>query len=283
MKNLAPSATESQPISTHVANGRLAKGAKSPEGLARSARNATKHGLSGRSFCLLSNEDPEQFEAVRAQYFAIFNPRDPIEVNFATQFVEAYWLQQRCSLFIARTLSQEIAEQRDTHKESSPGLTEVDLAVYSSATLHDRSNLIQIYERYRSTHTRNMLRFHSAIIRHRESFGTASSLPAAGDQSTPESMFLPGLIGTPATAPDVTPTVPEPAPNATATPVQETKTANYETNPLPQPELKFTFAAEVPAAPKPINPSPMPRPNLDSEDTTSQASRPLHPKPERIA
>lgn len=209
--------------SPHVLNGRLAKGAKSPAGLAHSSRNAVKHGLSGGAFCLLNNEDPELFALQKAELFASLKPRDAIEVNFVTRIVEATWLLQRCQLLSARAFSDEIEVQRQENAETHPYLTETDLAMHAAETLHKRTRMPEVYERYRIAQERSLLRFHNALIKHRNTLGketgnNAPRLPLAlGD--SPATMFLNRTIGA-------------------------AKTQNCETTPPKSPEInEHRFAA----------------------------------------
>jgi hypothetical protein len=145
----------------------LAKGSKTLAGLAHSSRNAVKHGLSGGAFCLLKNEDADLFAQQKEEIFASLNPRDAIEVNFATRILEATWLLQRAQLLSARAFSDEIEAQRHENAESHPYLTETDLAMHAAETLHKRSRMPEVYERYRIAQERTLLSFHAALIKHR--------------------------------------------------------------------------------------------------------------------
>ena len=186
--------TSQNPESQHVQNGRLAKGAKTPAGLAHSSRNAVKHGLSGGAFCLLKSEDPDLFAQQKAEIFAALNPRDAIEINFATRILEATWLLQRCHLLSTRAFSDEIEAQRHENAATHPDLTETDLAMHAAETLHQRTRMPEVYERYRIAQERTLLRFHSALIKHRATLGKSENnagprlpLPLADSPST---MFL---------------------------------------------------------------------------------------------
>ncbi len=205
--------------SAHVRHGRLAKGAKTPAGIAHSSRNAVKHGLSGGAFCLLKSEDPDLFAQQKVEIFAALTPRDAIEVNFCTRILESTWLLQRCQLLSTRAFSDEIEAQRQENAETHPDLTETDLAMHAAETLHKRTRMPEVYERYRIAQERTLLRFHNALIKHRATLGKADGnaaprLPLALADSS-STMFLNRTIG----------------PAESVRPPESVKTENCETTP----------------------------------------------------
>ena len=74
----------------HAAHGRLGAGAKTPEGLAASARNATKHGLSAQTFCLLHNEDAKLFHKLKADLMASLTPRNALELIHVEKIIDPH-------------------------------------------------------------------------------------------------------------------------------------------------------------------------------------------------
>jgi hypothetical protein len=64
-------------------------------GKARSTLNAVRHGLSGRSFFLLPDEDPQEFAAHEAGLLAEFRPRDLVEREATLAVVRAMWREIR--------------------------------------------------------------------------------------------------------------------------------------------------------------------------------------------
>ena len=55
-------------------NGNLTRGPATPSGEARSALNGTRHGLRGRTFVILPDEDPAEWLALLDGYLARFRP-----------------------------------------------------------------------------------------------------------------------------------------------------------------------------------------------------------------
>src|SRR5689334_5226467 len=69
-------------------------GPKTPEGKARSAMNATRHGLTGKSV-VLSTEDPEKFEELLKDYMAVYAPANPVELDLVHELAVSRWRLQR--------------------------------------------------------------------------------------------------------------------------------------------------------------------------------------------
>jgi hypothetical protein len=86
-------------------NGALSTGPATADGKARSARNAVRHGLSGRTFFLLPDEDPEEFAAHEAECLAAWRPRDHAEREAAQGAVRAMWREIRGDRLEAQVLT----------------------------------------------------------------------------------------------------------------------------------------------------------------------------------
>jgi hypothetical protein len=76
------------------ANARLSTGPRSPEGKARSSRNALSHGLTARADVLVPGEDVETYDAFRAGLLATLAPEGELEQFHAQR---AAWLAWRLS------------------------------------------------------------------------------------------------------------------------------------------------------------------------------------------
>ncbi len=68
-------------------------GPKTPEGKARSAQNATKHGLQARH--LLPDENPDAFTQLKDVYFSEYPPRNVWEFDVLEDIVWAKWMKLR--------------------------------------------------------------------------------------------------------------------------------------------------------------------------------------------
>src|SRR3954449_10139478 len=109
---LSPTAAQS---ATSRANGALSRGPATPEGKARSALNGTRHGLRGRAFVILPDEDPAEWAAVLAGYLARLRPADAAELACVERLAACDWREGRLLRLETETL---FARRGDT---SEPG------------------------------------------------------------------------------------------------------------------------------------------------------------------
>src|SRR5262245_22103014 len=75
-------------------NGAKSRGPKTPEGKARSSRNATRHGLLSKCV-LLKHESVEGFESMVDTYLERYRPQDEVELGFVEEMVVAAWRLRR--------------------------------------------------------------------------------------------------------------------------------------------------------------------------------------------
>ncbi len=96
-----PSTGKSQPLTPPLKN----RGPKTPEGKARSAMNALKHGLRAEKFRLLPEESVEEFVAFAAEIRKDLKPRDAMERQFVEAIVIAFWREVRADRMEADVMS----------------------------------------------------------------------------------------------------------------------------------------------------------------------------------
>ena len=93
-------------------NGSHSRGPASEAGKARASLNAVRHGLSGRTFFLLPDEDPAEFAAHEAGLLAEFRPRDHAEREAALAVVRLMWREVRGDRLEAQVLTGLFAADR---------------------------------------------------------------------------------------------------------------------------------------------------------------------------
>lgn len=98
--------------STSRLNGARSAGPASEAGRARSALNAVRHGLSGRTFFLLPDEDPAEFAAHEAELLGVYRPRDLAEREAVLALVRAEWREVRGDRLEAQVLGDLFAAAR---------------------------------------------------------------------------------------------------------------------------------------------------------------------------
>ena len=119
----------SKKSATARANGAKSHGPATAAGLARSSRNATRHGLSTRAAALpptsivLGEESPADFQRLLDSYLDEFAPTSPIEVELVETMVSARWRLRRLANIETILLGNEM----DTSVEDvARDLAEVD-------------------------------------------------------------------------------------------------------------------------------------------------------------
>lgn len=93
-------------------NGARSGGPATEAGKARSALNGVRHGLTGQTFFLLPDEDPEEFRRHEAQWLAEWRPRDLAEREAALAAVRAMWREMRGDRLEALVLGELFAAGR---------------------------------------------------------------------------------------------------------------------------------------------------------------------------
>ena len=83
-------------------NGAKSQGPKTPEGKARSARNALKHGLCAENH-LVSAEDEQEYEALEAALFGELAPVGVLQAVLVRRIVRAAWRLERADRLAAGT------------------------------------------------------------------------------------------------------------------------------------------------------------------------------------
>ncbi len=96
---------------TSAANGAQSNGPTSPEGKARSARNAENHGMYS-SAVLLHHESKEAFALLQERYYQRFLPSNQPEVDLVDQMIAATWRLRRISAVESAAVDHAIDAQR---------------------------------------------------------------------------------------------------------------------------------------------------------------------------
>src|SRR6478752_4514908 len=80
------------------------RGPKTPEGKARSAMNALRHGLRAREFGMLPEDDPAEWTQHVLDLEAGYQPVDAIERKLVAAIAVAMWRELRADRYEAETL-----------------------------------------------------------------------------------------------------------------------------------------------------------------------------------
>ena len=109
---LAPRRARPFPISNARAeasrrNGAKSRGPKTPEGKARSAQNALKHGMRAQKYVVLPDEDAVEFQALEAALLDELAPEGVLQTVLARRVAVAAWRLAR-----ADRMEVELFEER---------------------------------------------------------------------------------------------------------------------------------------------------------------------------
>ena len=85
-------------------NGARSAGPTSEAGKARAVRNGVRHGLTSRTFFLLTDEDPGELQRHEATWLAAWRPRDLHEHETASAAIRAMWRESRADRLEAQVL-----------------------------------------------------------------------------------------------------------------------------------------------------------------------------------
>jgi hypothetical protein len=98
-------------------NGARSRGPKSPEGKARSARNALKHGLRAAKYVVLPEEDAAEFAGLEAAMIEELAPIGALQTVLARRVAVAAWRLAR-----ADRIEVELFARRSWGADANPGI-----------------------------------------------------------------------------------------------------------------------------------------------------------------
>jgi len=141
-------------------NGAKSHGPTSPEGKARSAQNARKHGLASPNSCvLIDGEDEDLFQQTCHHFLQRFQPADPVEAALVLEMVQADWRLRR-----ARSIENSLLElEMLTTEHKHPEFENLDLNSHLALAfkdLNDSSTSLSVLNRYAARLHRE---FHRAL------------------------------------------------------------------------------------------------------------------------
>jgi hypothetical protein len=134
-------------------NGAKAAGTKTPEGIQKSAMNAVRHGLTGKTL-VLCNESQAQYDALTQRYIEKFHPQDEVDMELIDDLVAARWRLQRVRLMQAAALDLEMDRQADEIEASFVNIDEPTRATLALTKLANTERTLQLLHRYETTYTR---------------------------------------------------------------------------------------------------------------------------------
>jgi hypothetical protein len=92
-------------IDANRANALLSTGPRTPEGIAATRHNATRHGLTGKQV-VIKGEDPAQYDSLRQQLIAECAPANEREAMLVEDIAQNYWRLLRARKVEAEVISR---------------------------------------------------------------------------------------------------------------------------------------------------------------------------------
>lgn len=160
--------TESE-LAARRANAAKSTGPKTPEGKARSSRNAVKHGFFTQT-ALLYYESPEDFVALRDAYIAEYKPQGPTEMHFVMEMANAQYRLRR-----VRGMEADLIQKLVTRDIYASGLSNGEIQAEAFRTLADESAALHLLQRYEVMFRRQYERALRMLWEHRDRQRRAAS------------------------------------------------------------------------------------------------------------
>ena len=113
-------------IEANRANAKKSTGPKTHAGKDRARLNARKHGLTSR-LLVIDEEDPTEFEELRAALMAQYDPHTPTECEFVEYLASQFWRLRRIPFFEAAIFAARHAQVATEMEEGSARLARVEV------------------------------------------------------------------------------------------------------------------------------------------------------------
>ena len=94
---------------TSRANGAKSHGPITPEGKEKSSQNSLNHGFTAKKTILLACENQGQFDTMRGDYTATYQPGSAVEEDLISEMVACRWRMQRLRLIETALIDSEMS------------------------------------------------------------------------------------------------------------------------------------------------------------------------------
>jgi hypothetical protein len=139
-------------------------GPKTEAGKARSSQNARKHGLLCDKVYLLENEDPKDWEHMKALCYQKFRPRDEYEQRLVDKIASARWRLDRIIASETAILAHEMDAQGDAFNAMYVEPDEYVRTAVAFQELADKSKALELLQRYEAHLERSYQRSVKALF-----------------------------------------------------------------------------------------------------------------------
>ncbi len=131
-------------------NGSKSKGPKTPEGKARSSRNAMRHGLTAQ-FPLLDHESKPEFEAFLDAYIDRFRPADAVELDLVQTMAIARWRLRRIAAMETALFENKILTSEEEIDEEFDSIDDNNRLAWVFDKMASESKALSLLMRYEAS------------------------------------------------------------------------------------------------------------------------------------
>ena len=128
-------------LEANRANAKRSTGPRSADGKAKSSKNSLAHGLTAQDI-VIADEDPEEFERLRAGLQADFEPTSTIELELVERLAGLLWRLRRIPVLEGALLDARREETSTGAKDFTLPVTEMQLGILNDVwtRLQDREH-----------------------------------------------------------------------------------------------------------------------------------------------
>ena len=138
---------------TSAINGAKSHGPTSPEGKAKAARNAEKHGMYS-SAVVLHHESADEFALLQESYYLRFLPTTQPESDLVDQLISATWRLRRITAVESAAIDHAMDSQRAALDATYDELTPQTRTHFAFEKLHLASGAMAAYQRFQAAQIR---------------------------------------------------------------------------------------------------------------------------------
>ena len=122
-------------LEANRANAKRSTGPRSADGKAKSSKNSLAHGLTAQDI-VIADEDPEEFERLRAGLQADFEPTSTIELELVERLAGLLWRLRRIPVLEGALLDARREETSTGAEDFTLPVTEMQLGILNNAWYH---------------------------------------------------------------------------------------------------------------------------------------------------
>ncbi|MEO7650336.1 MAG: hypothetical protein ABIZ80_07695 [Bryobacteraceae bacterium] len=163
-------------------NGAKSTGPKSAATLAKSSQNSLRHGFAARKLMVLSVESQEEFNELRANYIAGYQPAAPVEEDLVAEMIAARWRIRRLWLIEDGLFEDELqnGKQDSSLKPTASGAIRLARVFNKLAT---ETQSLALLTRYEAKLDRMHQRAHRTLLELQERRLSAAPAPVEEPQA----------------------------------------------------------------------------------------------------